>query len=104
MSEARRRAAIGIFATSADLDAVTLQLHNQGIDRCVSFAVDLGAIETEQGRGNPPLSSAMLGDLRARFPHTVVLRVDLSGAAKEEDLVARTLLGSAAQSVQLHDL
>jgi len=62
------------------------------------------ATSDETARGDPPLSAATLGDLRARFPAAMVLRVDLSGGAREEALVAQTLLNSAAQSVQLHDL
>lgn len=102
--EVRCRVAIGIFADAAGVDAVRLRLHSQGIDRCVSFDIGSATTENQQGNGSPPLSSAMLGDLRARFPCAVVLRVELTGAAKDEALVARTLLESAAQSVQLHDL
>ena len=46
MSEARRRAAIGIFATSADLDAVTLQLHN--INTCNLFLVNVKQAGTDE--------------------------------------------------------
>ncbi|MGV8855812.1 MAG: hypothetical protein ACOH2L_14325 [Devosia sp.] len=104
MPEARRRAAIGIFANSADLDAATLRLHDRGIDGYLSFQVEAGSSELEQGRGNPPLSPSTLDALRARFPHALVLRVDLTGGAKQDALVAQALLESAAQSVQLHDL
>jgi len=101
MSEARHRAAIGVFATTADMDAVTARLASQGICCCVSFPA---AQETAgPGQGDLPLSAATLGDLRARFPSAVVLRIELKGA-REEALVAQTLLDSAAQSVQLHDL
>ena len=104
MSAARHRTAIGIFANAADLDAVTARLLDQGIDRCMSFDVGSGSVEVQQFRGTPPLSSSMLGDWRARYPSAFVLRVELTGGAKEEAMVARTLLDSAAQSVQLHDL
>ena len=104
MSVVRHRTAIGIFANSADLDAVASRLHSQGIDRCTSFDVGSGATEPREFRGAPPLSSSLLVDLRARYPNALVLRIDLTGGAKEEALVARTLLESAAQSVQLHDL
>tara|TARA_R110002020_G_scaffold18686_28_gene64924 strand:+ start:1125 stop:1439 length:315 start_codon:yes stop_codon:yes gene_type:complete len=104
MSEARRRAAIGIFTTTADLDAVMSRLHSQGIDRYVAFDIASPPHGAAQSSATPPLSPAMLGDLQARYPHAFVLRIDLTGGPKEEALVARTLLDSAAQSVQLHDL
>ncbi|MCS6762422.1 MAG: hypothetical protein MO846_11055 [Candidatus Devosia symbiotica] len=100
----RHRAAIGVFANTADLDAVAIRLRDQGIDHCLSFAVDQTSASNESSRGSPPLSAATLGDLRAKFPTAVVLCIDLSGSSKEETLVAQTLLNSAAQSVQLHDL
>jgi len=103
MSEARRRAAIGIFATTADLDAVATRLASQGISRCVSCPIAQAVAEMGPGHDRPALSAATLGDLRLRCPSAVMLRVDLKGA-KEEALVAKTLLESAAQSVQLHDL
>ena len=104
MPETRRRAAIGIFANNADLDAATLRLHDRGIDDCVWFAVDAGIPDPRTGSAILPLSPATLEALRARFPHALVLRVDLGGGAREDALVAQTLLESAAQSVQLHDL
>jgi len=103
MSEVRRRAAIGIFTTVADLDAVTSKLRSQGVERCETFDVGSAANEISRGGAFPLLSSSLLGDLQARYPHAFVLRVDLTGGAKEEAMVARTLLDSAAQSVQLHD-
>jgi len=104
MPELRRRAAIGIFATSAELDAVTARLRSQGVERCVWFDVDSGLLSLPQAGGTPTLSPAMLGNLQARYPHALVLQIDLTGGIKEETMVAKTLLDSAAQSVQLHDL
>lgn len=103
MPEIRRRAAIGIFNTAADLDAVSSRLRNQGIERCVAFDIGLAAAGLQQVGAFPLLSSSLLGDLRARYPHAFMLQVDLTGGAKEEAMVARTLLDSPAQSVQLHD-
>ena len=104
MPEVRRRAAIGIFNTAADLDAVTSKLRSQGVDRCVTLDVGSAAVGIQQVGPFPLLSSSLLGDLQARYPDAFMLQVDLTGGAKEEALVARTLLASAAQSVQLHDL
>ena len=104
MRETRRRAAIGIFANTADLDAATSRLRSKGIRHWEWFTVTPGSPATGQGGGHPPLSTSMLGDLRARYPTALVLRVDLTGGAAEETLVAQTLLESAAQSVRLHDL
>tara|TARA_R110002124_G_scaffold63350_3_gene172868 strand:+ start:2511 stop:2825 length:315 start_codon:yes stop_codon:yes gene_type:complete len=104
MPEARHRAAIGVFATAADLDAAAARLLGQGISHCLTFSMAQSGPSDEAVRGDPPLSAATLGELRARFPAAMVLRVDLSGGAREESLVAQTLLSSAAQSVQLHDL
>ncbi|MCS6760327.1 MAG: hypothetical protein MO852_16410 [Candidatus Devosia euplotis] len=104
MPEARHRAAIGVFATAADLDAVAARLLGQGISHCLTFTVAQSGGGDDPVPGNPPLSAATLDELRARFPAAMVLRVDLSGSARGEALVAQILLDSAAQSVQLHDL
>ncbi|HLV82199.1 MAG TPA: hypothetical protein VKY62_00305 [Devosia sp.] len=104
MTEVRRRAAIGIFATAAELDAVAARLTSQGISGCMSCPLAQAVAEMGQGDDQPALSAATLSDLHTRFPTAMMLRVDLSGNAKEEAMVAQTLLSSAAQSVQLHDL
>ena len=101
MSEARRRAAIGVFATTADIDAVTTRLRSQGV-RCCTWCPIAQAV-ADMGQGRPALSAATMGDLRTRYPQALMLRVDLHGS-HEEALVAQTLLDSPAQSVQLHDL
>ena len=103
MSQERLRTAIGVFATTADLDAVAARLRRQGINQCVACPIAQAAAALWQDRDLPALRDDMLGELRARFPEAIMLRVDLRSAS-EEALVARTLLESSAQSVQLHDL
>ena len=76
--------AIGVFATQGDAESVVLGLAALGITRFERLPTS-----TDQAAADPC--------------GTVVLRVYLQ-TLDEEQLVARTLLESNAQSVQLHDV
>ncbi|KRA43222.1 hypothetical protein [Devosia sp. Root635] len=76
--------AIGVFATQGDAESVVLGLAALGITRFERLPTS-----TDQAAADPR--------------GTIVLRVYLQ-TLDEEQLVARTLLESNAQSVQLHDV
>jgi hypothetical protein len=80
----RRRVAIGLFATLGDAESVVVRLTALGITHFERLPVS--------------------ADQAATAPsNTIALRVYLQ-TPDEEQLVARALLESNAQSVQLHDV
>lgn len=84
MDRNRRRVAIGVFATLGDAESVVVRLTALGITHFERLPAS-----TDQAAADPS--------------NTIALRVYLQ-TPDEEQLVARALLESNAQSVQLHDV
>lgn len=100
MDVARRRMAIGIFAKGEDVEAIIGRFGTLGISHHECFSLTPGHEPSEQelyGSRQDAIALPALAGSR------VMLRVYLDTLA-DEQVVAKILLESAAQSVQLHDV
>ncbi|WP_332690398.1 hypothetical protein [Devosia sp.] len=103
MDPIRRRMAIGIFATVKDVETTIARLDALGIHRHECFSLPLDQAPSElvpHGLDQAPVD---LRDLHVPVSGHILLRVYLE-TVRDEQIVARALLESAAESVQLHDV
>lgn len=99
MDQARRRVAIGVFATIGEMEVVAGRLKVLGITHFELLPIHAGQAPQE-GAGR---SVQNLFQSHDPTSNTVALKIFLQ-TPDEERIVAGVLLGSAACSVQLHDV
>lgn len=103
MTPIRRRMAIGIFATVSDVETTIALLIALGIHRHECFSLPPDQTPSGLIQHGPDQDPVDFTNLQRPAAGPIMLRVYLE-TLRDEQIVARALLESPAQSVQLHDV
>ena len=103
MDRNRRRVAIGVFATLGDAESVVVRLTALGITHFERLPASANQAAANPDREASDQSLGVSSQSYSPSSSAVSLRIYLH-TPDEEQLVAATLLASAARSVLLHDI